>query len=81
MSVEYNSGDQYSAKSGTSMATPGAAGVGGIDAKANPNLSPFDIRNIMQETALTDSATMGANEPVEDLIPKNRQTTYTGTDT
>ena len=51
MSVEYNSGDQYSAKSGTSMATPGAAGVGALMLQANPDLSPFDIRNIMQETA------------------------------
>ena len=31
------------------MATPGAAGVGALMLQANPNLSPFDIRNIMQD--------------------------------
>ena len=42
-----NTGDGYVALSGTSMATPGAAGVGGLMFQANPDLSPFDIRNIM----------------------------------
>ena len=80
MSVEYNSGDQYSAKSGTSMATPGAAGVGALMLQANPDLSPFDIRNIMQETATYRQCHyMGANEPcLEDLIPKNRQNNVYG---
>ena len=80
MSVEYNSGDQYSAMSGTSMATPGAAGVGALMLQANPNLSPFDIRNIMQETATYRQCHyMGANEPcAEDLIPKNRQNNVYG---
>ena len=36
---------------GTSMATPGAAGVAALMLQANPDLSPFDVRNIMQETA------------------------------
>ena len=38
--------------SGTSMATPGAAGVAALMLQANPDLSPFDVRNIMQETAV-----------------------------
>ena len=51
MSVEANSGTGYTDMSGTSMATPGAAGVAALMYQANPELSPFDIRNIMQETA------------------------------
>ena len=62
------------------MATPGAAGVGALMLQANPNLSPFDIRNIMQETATYRQCHyMGANEPcAEDLIPKNRQNNVYG---
>ena len=51
MSVEANSGNGYTGMSGTSMATPGAAGLGALMSQANPELSPFDMRNIMQETA------------------------------
>ena len=88
MSVEYNTGDQYTGMSGTSMATPGAAGVGALMLQANPNLSPFDIRNIMQETATyrwctyplsPEEVTMAGNQPcAEDLIPKNRQNNVYG---
>ena len=62
------------------MATPGAAGVGALMLQANPDLSPFDIRNIMQETATYRQCHyMGANEPCpEDLIPKNRQNNVYG---
>ena len=49
-----NTGDGYVALSGTSMATPGAAGVAVLMYRANPDLSPFDIRNIMQ-APLTDN--------------------------
>ena len=51
VSVAYNSGDGYTDMSGTSMATPGAAGLAALMYQANPDLSPFDVRNIMQETA------------------------------
>ena len=80
MSVAFNTGDQYTDMSGTSMATPGAAGVAALILQANPDLSPFDIRNIMQETATyRQCAYMLANEPcVEDLIPKNRQNNVYG---
>lgn len=80
ISVEANSGDQYVGMSGTSMATPGAAGVGALMLQANPDLSPFDIRNIMQETATYRQCHyMGKNEPcTEDLIPKNRQNNVYG---
>ena len=80
MSVEANSVDQYTGMSGTSMATPGAAGVGALMLQANPNLSPFDMRNIMQETATYRQCHyMGANEPcADDLLPKNRQNNVYG---
>jgi subtilisin family serine protease len=80
MSVAYNSGDQYTSMSGTSMATPGAAGLGALMLQANPDLSSFDLRNIMQETSTYRQCHyMGANEPcVEDLIPKNRQNNVYG---
>ena len=80
MSVEANTGDGYTAMSGTSMATPGAAGVGALMLQANPELSPFDLRNMMQETATYRLCIyMAKNEPcVEDLIPKNRQNNVYG---
>ena len=80
MSVAANTVDQYTGMSGTSMATPGAAGVGALMLQANPNLRPFDIRNIMQETATYRQCHyMGANEPcLEDAIPKNRQNNVYG---
>ena len=80
MSVAFNSGDQYTDMSGTSMATPGAAGVAALMLQANPDLSPFDLRNIMQETATYRRCEyMLANEPcADDFIPKNRQNNVYG---
>ena len=80
MSVAFNTGDQYTDMSGTSMATPGAAGVAALMYQANPDLSPFDIKNIMQETATYRLCIyMAANEPcLEDAIPKNRQNNVYG---
>ena len=77
---EANSGDGYVAYSGTSMATPGAAGLAALMYQANPDLSPFDVRNIMHETATYRQCHyMLANEPcAEDLIPKNRQNNVYG---
>tara|TARA_B100000459_G_scaffold147217_2_gene115839 strand:+ start:1284 stop:3227 length:1944 start_codon:yes stop_codon:yes gene_type:complete len=80
MSVAFNTGDQYTDMSGTSMATPGAAGVAALMYQANPDLSPFDVKNIMQETATYRLCVyMAANEPcLEDAIPKNRQNNVYG---
>ena len=80
MSVAFNTGDQYTGMSGTSMATPGAAGVAALMYQANPDLSPFDIKNIMQETSTYRLCIyMAANEPcIEDAIPKNRQNNVYG---
>jgi hypothetical protein len=80
MAPDFNTGDGYTCKSGTSMATPGAAGLAALMYQANPDLSPFDIRNIMQETATYRRCDyMFANEAcVEDAIPKNRQNNVYG---
>jgi hypothetical protein len=64
MSVEANSVTGYTGMSGTSMATPGAAGIAALMYQANPELSPFDVRNIMQETAeYRQCHHAAANEP------------------
>ena len=80
MAPEANTGDGYTSMSGTSMATPGAAGVGVLMFQANPDLSPFDIRNMMQETSTYRQCHyMLANEAcAEDLVPKNRQNNVYG---
>ena len=87
MSVAHNTGDGYTAFSGTSMATPGAAGVAALMLQANPGLSPFEIRNFMQETAEYRSCTyMGDpagidgcdDNDVQSVITKNRQNNVYG---
>ena len=81
MSVEANSGTGYTDMSGTSMATPGAAGVAALMYQANPDLSPFDVRNIMQETATyRECHYMLKNEPCADDAPflKTRQNNVYG---
>jgi serine protease AprX len=80
MAPDANTGTGYVALSGTSMATPGAAGVAVLMFQANPDLSPFDIRNMMQETSTYRQCHyMAANEPcAEDAIPKNRQNNVYG---
>ncbi len=43
--------DQYGTKSGTSMAAPHVSGVLALAYAANPSLPPFQLRNIVRESA------------------------------
>ena len=59
------------------MATPGAAGVAALMLQANPDPSPFDIRNIMRDATYRQCHYMGANEPcAEDLIQEPQNNVY-----
>ena len=69
------------------MATPGAAGVAALMLQANPDLSPFEIRNFMQETAEYRPCTyMGDpdggdgcdDNDVQAILTKNRQNNVYG---
>ncbi len=51
MSVAANSGDQYTAMSGTSMATPMVAGIMTVILEANPDLDPLTVRSILEYTS------------------------------
>lgn len=50
-SDETEPGDGWAAFSGTSAAAPQLAGICALMKEANPNLSPFQARDILQETA------------------------------
>ncbi len=51
MSVAFNTGNQYTRMSGTSMATPMVAGIMTIILQANPDLEPLTVRSILEYTA------------------------------
>jgi len=84
---EANSGNGYTDMSGTSMATPGAAGVSALMLQANPDLQPLTLRNIMQETSIFRHCTYmgdpaGADgcddNDLQAIITKNRQNNVYG---
>lgn len=54
---KYHWGDM----SGTSMATPVATGTVALWLQANPNLTPSEVKSIMQSTATNDSFTQTGN--------------------
>ena len=47
----------YSEFSGTSAASPAAAGIVAILLQADPNLTPWDLKGILKETAIKDTYT------------------------
>lgn len=75
MSVEANSGSGYIPLSGTSMATPMAAGIAALMLSANPDLDPQQLKLIIEETSTYRrcDADLAWRPCEEDLIPKNRQ--------
>lgn len=57
LSLDANNVTGYRLSSGTSMATPGVAGVMALMLSKSPNLLPEDISQIIEETALSLSET------------------------
>lgn len=55
----YGTNKVLGAMSGTSMATPCAAGITALWLQVNPMLTPDDVKTVMKETAITDSYTNG----------------------
>lgn len=58
--AEANSGSGYVTYSGTSMATPMAAGIGALIRQADTSLTSFDVKNVLKTTAL-DKGETGAD--------------------
>jgi len=52
-SLTHNSNTGYTIKSGTSMATPAVAGLMALIISKNPNITPHEINQILEETALS----------------------------
>ncbi len=61
-SLRHNSNDTYTTMSGTSMATPGVAGILALLLSRNPNLTPEDLCRIIEETAYTEPAHIPENK-------------------
>lgn len=55
----YGTGKVLGAMSGTSMATPCVAGITALWLQAKPTLSPDEVKEVMQETAIKDSYVTG----------------------
>ena len=59
--MKTDDGCYWGVMTGTSMAAPTVAGIIALWLQANPNLSVAEVKDIIAQTAIKDSFTMGAN--------------------
>lgn len=64
ISLKYDTNNEYSTKTGTSMATPCVAGVIALMLEANPSLTPVEIDSIIETTAVACEGQTSKNNRV-----------------
>lgn len=60
--MKTDDGSYWGVMSGTSMSAPTVAGIIALWLQANPELTPDEVKQILAQTAIRDSFTMGANK-------------------
>ena len=80
LSLAHNNVTGYTTKSGTSMATPAVAGLMALMISKNPNLTPEEINQIIEESAIpmTDGKSNTFGSGRIDALAAINQTPYMG---